>query len=118
MSKPRARPLRDTRHGFQIPPFNYTTIPTSINIPKIQILPIRQVPIRRRTQIPSLKSTRLRCLNPIPSRVFSLHEEPKCRDQTCFDEVGDDHAPDAEGVGGGLGGFVEEGAGDVACAVA
>ena len=90
----------------------------SIDVPKVQILLIRQIAKRSRIEITSLQPALHRTLNLISPLVLSRQDEAQSQDQNDFDQVRDDHAPDPEFVARGLRGEVEEGAGDVAGAVA
>jgi hypothetical protein len=100
------------------PPSNNNPADLSVNVPKIQILPIRQIAKRSRIEITSLQPAFHRTLNLISPLVLSRQDEAQSQDQNDFDQVRDDHAPDPELVARGLRGEVEEGAGDVSGAVA
>lgn len=82
----------------------------SINIPEIQILAIRHVAERSGVQIPALESTRQSRLDLVPAFVLARQQEAQGDDQDDFDQMRDDHGPDAQLVAWGLRGFEEEGA--------
>ena len=73
-----------------------------VNIPKVQILPISQIPKRSRVQIPPLQPALHRALQRVPALVLPRQDEAQGQDQGDFDQVRDDHAPDAELVARGL----------------
>ena len=90
----------------------------SINIPKIQILPISHIRERGSIQISAFQPADLLALNAITAFVLAAKEKAQQDDDRGFDQVGDDHGPDAKGVGWFLRGEVEEGTDDVPGAVA
>lgn len=88
-----------------------------VYIPKIRVLPISHIRKRSRLQIPRLQTTLLLALQSISALVLPTQQYPEENDDTRFDQMRDDHAPDAELVVRFLRLQVEEWADDVTGAV-
>lgn len=66
-----------------------------IDIPKVQILLVRQITKRRLIQPPF---STLAALNTIPSTILQRQSRPEDQHQGNFDEVRHDHGPDTQRV--------------------
>ena len=71
---------------------------SSINVPEIQVLPIRQIPKRRCIQVSALQTTFLRPLNPIPPLILPLHQKPKRHNQHHLNQMTHNHTPDPQRI--------------------
>jgi len=83
-----------------------------VDIPEVQILPICQISKGSRIQISFLLT-----LNLGSSSILAFHQEPEGKHNADFDEMADNHAPNAQLIAGRLIGFVKEGTGDISRAV-
>ena len=91
---------------------------SSVDISKVQILPIRHVAECCCIQISPIQATFLLALNLIAAPILQIQHGAQRNDQAGFDQMRDDHAPDTKRIFWLLICDVEEGPDDVAGAVA
>ena len=89
-----------------------------VYIPKVQVLAIGHIAKRCCIEISAVETAFHRALDLVPPLVLSCKHEAQDQDQYHFDQMADDHAPDAQRVLWRLVGEVEEWANDVAGTVA
>ena len=69
-----------------------------VDVSKIQVLAIGHIAESSRVKVPSFQSAFLLALQLISTFVLHAQDSSECNNDTCFNQVRDDHAPYSKGI--------------------